>query len=121
MTELVEPVFTGGENDGNRIPLVPRLHATTSVWLEPLSKLRITGTYQYFSRQYEGGDYPNQQQQIDPYGLVGLRIDVTCSRHVKLYFKVDNLLDETYASSAYLGGYYPGSGRAFYTGITMEF
>jgi iron complex outermembrane receptor protein len=120
LMELVRARFDGGVNDGNTIPLVPTAHATLSLWFKPLSWIRLTGLYEWQSTQYQGGDFDNNNRMLPSYGLYGLRADVDCGERVSLYAKVENLTDKDHISSAYNGGYYPGSGRAFYGGIKVE-
>ncbi|VGO20347.1 TonB-dependent receptor [Pontiella sulfatireligans] len=121
MAELVRAVLDGGVNDGSRVPLVPKANCSLSFWVEPISALRLAGTYSWLSSQYQGGDFGNNARKIKPYGLFGLRADLYCCDRFSLYCKVDNVLDKDYVSSAYYGGYYPGSGRAFYGGVKVEF
>jgi outer membrane receptor protein involved in Fe transport len=70
--------------------------------------------------QYQGNDYSNDLDKIEDYGLWGSRIDIRPFKHAGLFFKVDNILDQNYASSAYSGSYYPGARRSFQVGITVE-
>ncbi len=129
MTELVRARFIDGEYNGKevprgkKIPLVPEIHGFVSLWAEPHPKVRLSGIYQWFTKQYAGGDFDNEniKSSIWQYDLVGLRADIKVTKNLKLFFKVDNLFDKIYASSAYLGGYYPGTGRAFYGGASLEF
>jgi len=121
LAEWVSATFHGGPNDGDSVPLVPDTSSAVNLWIEPLSDLRITGTYTWTARQYQGGDFTNTARQMDHYGLFGVRADLRLGKNLSVFAKVDNLLDEQYASSAYNGGWYPGCGRAFFGGITVEF
>ena len=118
---FVDARMDGGPNDGNLVPLVPWAYGTTSAWVEPVPEFRLTASYTFVSEQYQGGDEANAARKMDPYGLFGLRANVTMSDYVSLYFAVHNLFDEVYASSAYSGAYYPGSGRSFRMGITWVY
>ena len=111
----------GGTNDGNTVPLVPEAHAALSLWVKPVSWLRVTGLYSWQSKQYQGGDFDNNDRRIPSYGLFGLRADVSFGDRISFYGKIENLMDKDHISSAYNGGYYPGSGRAFYGGIKAGF
>ncbi|MDD2601118.1 MAG: TonB-dependent receptor, partial [Kiritimatiellae bacterium] len=121
MTELVAAKFRDGANKGEEVPLVPDAHGVVTLWVEPLSDFRLTGNYTWIATQYQGGDFSNKMRKIDGYGLFGVRADLTLMDHLGLFVKVDNLLDQAYASSAYTGGWYPGTGRALYGGLTLEF
>jgi len=118
---FVDARFDGGENDGNRVPLVPWAYGVMSAWVEPVPEFRLTAIYTYVSEQFQGSDEANERQKMDAYGRLGLRANVAMSDHVNLYFSVHNLLDEIYASSAYFDRYYPGSGRSFRMGITWVY
>lgn len=120
MWSLVRATFDGGPNDGNAVPLVPELQNTTAVWFKPLKRVRVSGTHLWRSAQFQGGDFNNTQREIKSYGLFGLKTDIFITKQVSLFFKVDNLADKPYLSSAYSGAYYPGTGRSFSAGITME-
>jgi len=111
----------GGENDGNRVPLVPWNYGTVSTWVEPVTQLRLTLSYSYVSDQYQGNDEPNAGPEIDAYGLLAFRANIALAEYARLEIMMDNLLNETYASSAYGGMYYPGAGRSFRAGLTLEF
>ncbi|MFA7172181.1 MAG: TonB-dependent receptor [Kiritimatiellia bacterium] len=121
MTELVAAKFRDGANKGEHVPLVPDAHGVVTLWVEPLADFRLTGNYTWVVTQYQGGDFSNKMRKIDGYGLFGVRADLTLMDHLGLFVKVDNLLDQAYASSAYTGAWYPGMGRALYGGLTLEF
>lgn len=118
---FVDARFDGGENDGNRVPLVPGAYGTTSMWVEPVPEFRLTASYTFVSEQYKGGDEGNEFKKLDSYGLFSLRANVIMSDYASLYCSVHNLFDEVYATSAYSGVYYPGSGRSFRMGITLVY
>jgi iron complex outermembrane receptor protein len=120
MWSFVKATFDGGPNDGNTVPLVPEMQNTTALWFKPVKKLRVTGTHTWLSNQFQGGDFDNNSRQIDSYSLFGLRADLSLTKHVTLFVKIDNVTDKQYASSAYTDQYYPGSVRSYYAGISME-
>ncbi len=117
---FVQARFIDGSDEGNTIPLVPWLNGTASVWIQPVKWLRLTGYYSHVASQYQGNDNANELPEVENYGLWGSRIDLRPFKHVGFFFKVDNLFDLTYASYAYSGSYYPGAGRNFQVGITVE-
>ncbi len=118
---FVEALFADGPDEGNTVPLVPWANGTGSVWIQPVKWLRLTAYYSHAASQYQGNDNANNLDKLRDYGLWGSRIDFRPFKHAGLFFKADNLLDLTYASSAYNGSYYPGAGRNFQTGLTLEF
>ena len=116
-----EALLHGGENDGNRIPLVPWNHGVFSVWVQPEARIRFALSYDYVSKQYQGNDEENVGRMMDAYGLVGLRLNIAATDSIRIEAVMDNLLDETYAPLAYGGAFYPGAGRSFRMGLHMEF
>jgi iron complex outermembrane receptor protein len=118
---FVDARFAEGENDGNRVPLVPWAYGTTAIWVEPASQLRLTLQHSYVSDQYQGGDEENTSRKMDAYGLINFRVNMAVSDHVSLVVSMNNIFDETYATSAYSGGFYPGTGRNFRFGITAVY
>ncbi len=118
---FVDARFDGGEHDGNRVPLVPWAHGTTAAWVEPVRHLRLTCTYTWVSEQVQGNDAADQLRRMEAYGLLGLRANLSLPKAIDLVFSVDNLLDETYAYSAYSQRYYPGAGRSFMAGINWTY
>ncbi len=119
--ELVKARFADGLWEGKTVPLVPWAHGTVSGWVEPVKRLRCTLYYTYVGHQFQGNDYLNELDELDDYGLIGARIDLMPTDNMTLFFKADNILDQVYASSAYLGAYYPGAGRSFQAGLSVEF
>ncbi len=111
----------GGANDGNRVPLVPWMYGTGSVWVDPAASVRLTLTYSYVSEQYQGNDEENVGRKMDAYGLLAVRADIAVTDYAQIGLAVNNLLDEVYATSAYGGAFYPGAGRSFMAGLTLEF
>lgn len=118
--EFVEARFTDGPYKGKTIPLVPSSHGTVSVWVKPTDRLRLSGSLSYISDPYQGSDFENQKSKIDSYSLTSTRIDFTLTDSALLFFKVSNLFDKTYATSAYSGNFYPGAGRSFQIGLSWK-
>jgi iron complex outermembrane receptor protein len=118
---LVDARLDGGENDGCRVPLVPKAHGTLSTWIQPFQPLRLAAVATYLSDQYQGNDEKNKFRKMKAYALLGLTAQLTISEGVIIDFSVDNLFNKTYASSAYSGGYYPGAGRSFHAGIRLSY
>lgn len=117
---IVDARFSEGSNAGKTIPLVPWAHGTVSAWVEPVSHLRLTTHYTYVGSQVEGGDFANEKDKLNDYGLLGARIDIMPTEKITLFIKADNLLNEEFVSTAYSGNYYSGTGRSVQFGISME-
>lgn len=118
---LQDARLCGGENDGNRVPLVPWAYGICSAWIDPSDEVRLTVDWSYVSSQYRGGDEANENPRLAAYGLLGCRANVKMAESARLVVSIDNLLDKTYATTAYGGAYYPGTGRSIRMGFTLEF
>lgn len=122
MLSWVLATFDGGPNDGKTVPLVPELQNSSELWFRLVQPLRLSATCIWTSRQVQGGDVTNEQQdRLSSYALFGLNANYQIGKHLTLFAKIDNLTDKPYASSAYNGQYYPGQGRSFYAGAALEF
>lgn len=118
---LQHSTLQSGEYEGNAVPLSPPLYGVVSAWIDPVSALRLSLNWTYISEQYQGNDDANEQDKLDAYNLLGFKALIKMSDYVRLTVSIDNLLDENYASSAYSGVYYPGSGRSFRIGMNVNF
>lgn len=118
---LVDARMRGGEEEGNRVPLVPWAHGTTTVWVYLSPEIKFSALHTVVSEQYQGNDEENQLRKMDAYSLLGLRMNVALTEHADLTVMMDNVLDEQYASSAYSGGFYPSIGRSFRVNLKVEF
>lgn len=119
--EWARAVFTDGPNKGKTVPLVPLIHTSASLWFHPIEPVKITVTSRWVGRQFQGGDVDNNDQKIKGYALFDLRAEIECRKNIHLFIKAENLLNKSFISSAYNGGFYPGAGRAIYGGITVKF
>ncbi len=118
---LVNARLHGGENDGHRIPLVPRAGGSARVWVAPVEAVRLSASGRFVSEQYRGGDEANAENPVAAFAVLGLRASWAVSKRLGLSFSVDNLLDKVYATSVYGDAYYPAAGRSFRLGMNLEF
>ena len=112
----VNPVFTGGDNDGNQIPLVSNHEIQGSLTYRGPARLDLSLDGSYRSEYYRGGDNANAQEKIDGYFLLNAGLGwgtEFAEGEFRVRARVDNILDETYAPFVYYSGYYPGLGRSF--------
>ena len=118
---IVDAEFADGVHAGRTIPLVPAYHGVATVWMRPFEPLRISVYGNYVAERYQGNDDANTFRPISAYILGHLM--VTCKLHSSLSasFKINNLFDRHYVSSAYQGAYYPGSGRSYEFGCSLTF
>ncbi|MGF1453722.1 MAG: TonB-dependent receptor [Opitutales bacterium] len=115
----VDARFTDGPNEGNFVPLVPWFAGAASLWVEPAEGVRfsIDGTFE--SDRHQGSDFADTREELDSVALLGARLQVQANEHLFVYLRGDNLLDTTYASTAFAGNFYPGRGRFFELGATL--
>ncbi len=118
---FVDARFVGGDFEGNQVPLVPWGYGVFSAWYELVEGIRFTGTYSYVGEQYRGNDDANSLGKMNPYGLLGFRLNATVGESATVFVSVENLTDEVYALAAFGNGFYPGAGRSFRAGISKEF
>ena len=110
-----------GEGVGKEVPLVPSVVTTSQVWWQPWEPLRLRLVHRYVDERYKGGDFANEEQQIESYQLVDVQAEVEVSRNCSVFAKIENLFDELYAESVFLGTYYPGTGRFVQAGLKLNF
>jgi iron complex outermembrane receptor protein len=119
--------FTGGANDGNDVPLVPRHHLAGGGDVSLPLDLAAGAQVNWISQQYLGGDYANVGPQLDAYATLDLLLRWTPSAwpSLQIFGGLDNVTDEQYASVAYRGmmadGYYPSPGRTWKAGASYKF
>lgn len=98
----------------------PRHVFQASAWLKPIEKLdlglRATG---YFDREDAIflPDFTRIQVDQEDYFIVDALVDYSLVKHLTVFARVENLLDEDYESV--LG--YPALGRAGYVGVRFTF
>ncbi len=113
--------FAAGPYEGHAVPLAPAVYGNVSGWIEPFDPLRLSLVWSYTGEQYEGNDDENAGGKMEGYGLLALHVQIRMAPYATLNMSMDNLLNKTYAASAYSGAYYPGAGRTVRVGMTMEF
>lgn len=110
---------------GNEVPLVPRIHGVSSAWVRPWNPLELTAYYSYFSSRWQGNDYENDNfngnsEKIPAFGRVDLRASYEF-KHFKVFARLNNVLDESYAPLAFRQGFYPAPGREWRLGVNFTF
>ncbi|WP_148216353.1 TonB-dependent receptor [Coraliomargarita akajimensis] len=119
---IVDARFDGGENDGQFVPLVAPVNSVSQFWVRPVQSVRTVLIVNYVGERYQGGDYSNNgTRKLDDYFLLDAQAVVDVTASVRAYLRVNNLLDELYATTAYRGSYYPGVGRNFVLGLNVDF
>jgi len=90
---------------GNRIPGIPQHALKLRAEHDPIQKLTIGGTVNYFSSQYARGDENNQDVngKIPGYSLVHLDGRYQASKRLQIFGRIQNLFDKEYETLGVLG------------------
>ena len=120
--------FRDGANVDNRIPLVPTHSASSEAVFHLPMDISLGASASYVSEMYSGGDYDNNLPKLEGYALLGFFVRYApeaVKGDLELYFGLDNILDEVYASSGYdyftHVVYYPGEGRSWKMGGSYRY
>ncbi len=116
---FVDARFEAGDNEGNRIPLVPAHSVDAGLTIKPISTLRIKPEASFRSEAYKSGDEANEFDPIEQYWLFNLELSYApqlAAGDMQVKLKIDNMLDELYSTFAtdygFGSSYYPGAGRS---------
>lgn len=118
---IVDARLQYGGVAGNRVPLVSEFNAVSQAWVAPIEDLRVSLSMDFMGARYVGGDYYNSLSQLPPYVTFDSQVAYDFKQHLKLFVRVNNLLDHQHVSTAYLGGYYPAAGRSLIVGLSAGF
>ncbi len=112
--------YESGPHAGKQVYLVPRHELTATLACRPVDRLTIQGEYQYIGDAFEGNDFQNTQEKLPSHGIANLLLRYEPKPGLSLYLRLNNLLDERYATVKYSGVWYPAAGRQFQLGIRRE-
>jgi iron complex outermembrane recepter protein len=117
----LDATFHNGIYAGNSIYLVPNEELAAILTLKPSRTVTVQAEYQFTGSSYEGNDSLNQAEKLPAYGVTNLLLRYQPKTSTSFYLRVNNLLDESYATVKYSGVWYPAAGRTFQCGIRHEF
>lgn len=106
---------------GQEVPLVPDFRATNQIWWKPVEALRLRGVHRYVGERFQGGDFENVRTKVNDYHLFDMHAEWRLNRNCRLFASVENISDERYAESVFLGSYFPGDGRSVTFGVKLNF
>jgi iron complex outermembrane receptor protein len=112
--------YESGPYAGKQVYLVPRHELTAGLACRPVERVTVQAEYQYIGDAFEGNDFQNTQEKLPSYGVTNLLLRYEPKPGLSLYLRVNNLLDEHYATVKYSGVWYPAAGRQFQLGIRRE-
>jgi iron complex outermembrane receptor protein len=128
-----QSVFEHGITD---IAFSPGMTANSTITFEPLNKLYLSLISTYVGKQYIDNSSDNERS-LDAYFVNNLKADYSIStglfREITFHLMVNNLLNESYESNAWvysyilggqrykIDGYFPQAGRHFMVGVDLKF
>lgn len=117
----LDATFQAGVYEGKSIYLVPNTELAAILTLKPTAAITVQGEYQFTGAAYEGNDFQNQAAQVPAYGVASVLLRYQQSATLSYYLRVNNVLDESYATLKYSGVWFPAAGRTFQCGIRYDF
>ena len=113
--------FQSGQYAGKNVCLVPEQELAANFSIHPHEQFTVQAEYQFTGASYEGNDFKNTQEPLPSYGVANLLLRYEPKPGVSFYARINNLLDEQYATIKYSGVWYPAAGRTFQCGVRYEF
>ena len=107
----VRATLDDGSQSGLHLPLVPEWDFRFSLWMEPVRHWKLRATLRHLSSQLQGNDLYGELPMIPAYYFTDLAVSWSAAPGLDLHITVNNVLNQTYAVSAYSGAFYPGTGR----------
>jgi iron complex outermembrane receptor protein len=125
----VNSLITGGQYKNNRIPLVPAHTVYGTITGKLPFGLSFGPTIEYRSASYQGGDFNNNQDQVEAYILYGAFFRYVLERekqNLSIQVTGKNLLDTRHTSNVFYStfpesAYYPGDGRSINVSVQYRF
>ena len=113
--------FQNGKYTGKDICLVPQQELSANFSIHLHEHFTVQAEYQFTGSSYEGNDFQNTQSKLPSYAVTNLLFRYEPKPGVLFYARVNDLLDERYATIKYSGVWYPAAGRSFQCGVRHEF
>lgn len=113
--------FTGGENDGELVPLVPAHTLRGVAAVEVVEGVEISTEGSLRSGYYEGGDFGNESDRVNSRFLWDAEVSWMPLKGNRVYLALRNILDDRTPSRVYLGSWYPEEGRRVELGARFRY
>ena len=113
--------FASGPHEGRDVFLVPNHELTATLAWRPADRLTLQAEYQWIASSHEGNDFANSRPKLPAYEVINLLARYEPRPGLSLYLRVNNLLDQRYATLKYNGLWYPAAGRQILLGIRQTF
>jgi iron complex outermembrane receptor protein len=117
----VDARYADGPYQDREICLVPNHQLTSILELRPHRALAVQLEHQFQSAAFEGNDFANTQPELPAFAVVNLMLRYQAKANFSCYVRINNLLDEEYATVKYSGLWYPAAGRQLQCGMRYEF
>ncbi len=117
---MLDAEFLDGPYAGKDVYLVPNHELSATLAWRPNDCLTLQAEYQWIGSSHEGNDFLNTRPKLPAYDVLNLLLRYEPSPGLSLYCRINNLLDERYATLKYSGLWYPAAGRQFLLGIRRE-
>lgn len=117
----VQAKFISGPYDGNHVYLVPNHTITSSMEAKPWQPLTLRLEHQWQSASYEGNDLENTRAKLPAFSVFHLLARYQIHPRCSAFIRINNLLDERYATVKYAGLWYPAAGRQILAGLSCQF
>ncbi|UCF05147.1 MAG: TonB-dependent receptor [bacterium] len=124
---FMDVTFRSGDNEGNRLKLIPGKTVSTSLFIDPHERLHLTVTHTLTDEVYLDD---SNSVTLPRYQTIDLKLRLDIKR-VRFHFLVENIADEEYSSNGYLlldmatfenvPLLYPARGRYIQGGISVLF
>lgn len=118
---FIDATWASGPFEGNRVALVPRHRLSATATFRPVKAVSLSAEYSVNSSAFEGNDLANVQPPLPAWQTVNVQARWRLDRRWTVFLRVNNLLDERYATLKYLGSWYPAPGRHFRMGLSALF
>lgn len=104
---------------GDELPYIPEHQFQASIGLEGMKwSAKLLGNYTGDRRTVAGQD---NQDILDNYFVLDLSANYEISEHVRLFGRIENLLDKEYTAAARPYGLRPGKPQSFALGVNYKF
>jgi len=117
----IQAEYQAGKYAGKAVYLVPQHKLSGLVALTPTPAFRVQMEYQYTSDAFEGNDFENNREPLPGHQVINLMARYQLIDNVSIFFRLNNVFDEKFASLKYAGLWYPAPGRHVNVGCTIAF
>jgi outer membrane receptor protein involved in Fe transport len=117
----IDANYDDGPYQDRAICLVPNHQVTSILELRPHRLVAVQLEHQFQSAAYEGNDFANTQPKLPAISVCNLLLRYQARENFSCYLRLNNLLDESYATVKYSGLWYPAAGRQLQCGMRYEF